>query len=93
MLGMWFHAIQLSTTFIPSRKFVEADSSMTKKSIYVEELKIQIEWRQPDVGTINSPLNLSQVFVFILSKSVILSADSVSSGMLSRHQISDEYHQ
>ena len=22
MLGMWFHAIQLSTTFIPSRKFV-----------------------------------------------------------------------
>ena len=22
MLGMWFHAIQLSTTFIPSRNFV-----------------------------------------------------------------------
>ena len=21
MLGMWFHAIQLSTTFIPSKKF------------------------------------------------------------------------
>ena len=26
---------------------------------YKEELKIQIEWRQPDVGPIDSPLNLS----------------------------------
>ena len=26
---------------------------------YIEELKIQIEWREPDVGPIDSPLNLS----------------------------------
>ena len=41
---------------------------------YKKELKIQIEWRQPEVGPIDSPLNSS------------------FPGMLSRHQISDEYY-